>query len=441
MYSRRSVLRKVSNTNLRFQLSEGQPSDGFSHSIMQANSISGELLISQINNLNERLRLSLGLESPPITVSGNGQWKVDGIAGLMRLNPETEIEVVPKFLAGTEKWQRDFFLISTLVRTGRLLNADHISTGTADRGDLATLVARTLISGHLANQRKPVRNYKTTHQVDFSFEGEVDLDSLLMPAADGYKIQKIELTGVNEYSNILKSALEILLPQVGAGDTRAMLNRIIGGLKGNIRPQNRTFPRLPARYAAWSETFELSKLVINGMGLDLAGGSFSGPGFVVTTWQAWQQLCDEAILRAFRNLDGATQHPFLLGTRSRTDLSVRPDLTLFKNGKPILLLDAKYKTRFDRKEFVTNADVYESLAFMNASKCNKMILLYPETHQVGEIGSIREFEKIEVEDKSIKAVAIQIRGISDSSGFVRLVDSLREGLISVDSEILDHSIK
>jgi 5-methylcytosine-specific restriction enzyme subunit McrC len=430
----------VNTTNLRFQLSEGQPTDGFSNSICQANSITSELLTSQVSNLNERLRLSLGLEVSPITVTGNGQWKVDGIAGVMRLNPETEIEVVPKFLAGTEKWQRDFFLISTLVRTGRLLNTEDISTDVADRGDLATLVARTLISGHIANQRKPIRNYKTTHQVDFSFEGEVDLESLLMPDGDGYHIQKIELTGMNEYSSILRLALEILLPQVGAGDTKTMLNRIIRGLKGAPKYQFHSFPKLPARHAAWSGTFELSKLVINGMGLDLAGGGFRGPGFVVTTWQAWQQLCDEAIIRAFRNLEGVTQHPFLLGTRSRANLNVRPDLTLFKDGKPILLLDAKYKTRFERKEFVTNADVYEALAFMNASKCNKMILLYPEVDPSGDIGTIRKFESIEVEDKTIKAVSIQIRGISESGGFNRMVESIKNGLISVDSDISSVSV-
>jgi 5-methylcytosine-specific restriction endonuclease McrBC regulatory subunit McrC len=429
----------VKITQGRFLVTEGQNSSDISNAIRKHTSISTDVLHAQINNLNERLRLSLGLEQSPITVSSTGQWRIDGIAGLLRLNSETEIEVIPKFLTQSEDWQRDFFLISTLVRTGRLLNREHISTGVGERGDLAMLVARALIAGHLSNQRKPIRNYKVTQKVDFSFEGEVDLESLLMPEADGYKIQKIELTNDNEYSAVLKSAIEILLNQIGAGDTRSILIRILSGLRSNSKMSSK-YSKLPARYAAWNETFELSKLVINGMGLDLAGGGFGGPGFVLTTWQAWQQLCDEAILRAFKNLQGATQHPFFLGNRSRAELNVRPDLTIFKGGLPVLLLDAKYKTRFDRKEFVTNADIYEALAFMNASKCDKMILLYPDPTPDGPLGNVRVFEQIEIEDKHITAVTIQIRGISKSNGFDQLVETLKSGLLLITGDISGSSL-
>ncbi|PCK21721.1 hypothetical protein CHR55_33650 [Rhodococcus qingshengii] len=52
----------------------------------------------QLRDLNERVKSHLGYKDDPITATVGGAWKADGIAGLLRLNSQVELEVVPKFL-------------------------------------------------------------------------------------------------------------------------------------------------------------------------------------------------------------------------------------------------------------------------------------------------------------------------------------------------------
>lgn len=410
----------------RFVIAEASDAQGLTQAVAEASDVSQETVLRQVSDLNDRLKKTLGLEASPLEVSAAGTWRIDGVAGVLKLNNAVELEVVPKFLAGEENWRQDFFFIIILVRTGRLLLHEELAAGTEDRGDLATLVARALLRGHVRNGRRPIRNYRNRKAREFSFDGDVEWDSLAPPSPDGFEIHRLELTAENQFNAVLRLALVTLLPQIGESDTRALASRVIEGLPSGLTPPRH--PReLPPRHAPWRETYELSCLVLEGLGLDLAGGSYSGPGFVLPTWLAWQQLCDEVLMRALREFRGAPQHAFVLGTRSRGEVSVRPDLTLFQGEAPAFLFDAKYKSRIGRRETVSNADLYESLAFMRASGCNRTFLVYPSTaDQSSEpIGTLRQFDNVEIGAQSIGAVTLQTRGIARRGGFGALVEQLR----------------
>lgn len=55
--------------------------------------VSNDEIILQVRNLNIHVKRLLGYEKDPITISANGAWKAEGIAGLLRLNSQIEIEV------------------------------------------------------------------------------------------------------------------------------------------------------------------------------------------------------------------------------------------------------------------------------------------------------------------------------------------------------------
>jgi hypothetical protein len=413
-------------------IAEASDVPGMTHAIAKASETSPETVLRQVADLNSRLKTTLGLEASPVQVTASGTWRVDGIAGVLRLSNAIELEVVPKFLAGDENWRQDLFFITILVRTGRLLVHEDLAAGTEDRGDLATLVARALLRGHLRNGRRPIRNYRSRVVREFSFDGDVDWESLAPPSPDGFEIHRLELTGKNHFNSVLRSALTTLLPQIGESDTRALVSRVIDGLPPSGASPSRPRP-LPQRYAMWRETYDLSCLVLEGLGLDLAGGGYSGPGFVLPTWLAWQQLCDAILIRALREFRGAPQHPFPLGTRARGVVNVRPDLTLFQDETPAYLFDAKYKARIGRRDVVSNADLYESLAFMRASGCNRTVLVYPSTADESSepIGTLREFDRVEVGQQLISAVTLQTRGIARRGGFALLVEQVRAAAASL----------
>ena len=391
----------------------------------------GEVLL-QLQGLNDRVKALLGYASDPITTSSSGSWRADGIAGLVRLNATVELEVVPKFLDPTsDGWRSDFFLLAILVRTGHLLVHDEISAATQDRGDLATLIARSLLNLHAENERRPIRSYRRTTRPDFALEGDVEWETLTVPDPDGFMVSRLELTRRNPYNATLEEAVSTLLPEVTDADTQAQLRL----LRRRLGPQSRmpgSFPPLPVRHAGWQQAYDLARLVVQGLGLNLDGGaSFSGPGFILSTWSAWQTLCEEVVRRALPNHKVIGQKRWLLGHRGPDPVYATPDISPIESSLARFLLDAKYKSRVGQKTTVSAADVYESLAFLQAAGARSMNLLYPalNTPQAHPLGNWVVFDSIAVGDLTITGYEVQVRGLARSGGFERLVSGARSALL------------
>lgn len=399
--------------------------------VAEATGLNHDEVRAQVAALNDRLKDLLGYDSDPIVVNGAGTWRVDGVAGLLRLNEQVELEVVPKFLDPDDSnWRADFFLLAVLVRTGHLLVGDEIAAGVEDRGDLATLVARSLLHMHSENQRRPIRGYKRMTQTDFSFDGDVDWDTLLLPEPDGFRLQRLELTRRNPHNAVLRGAVDALVPEVGEGDTRAQLQRLARRL-GDQAPPTRLTKRLPQRHRSWKQAYSLSQLVLEGMGLDLDGGTWTGPGFVLSTWSAWETLCEAIVRRANPGSRTAGQHPFPLGERGDgTPVEAKPDIAVIKDGSTRFLLDAKYKTRQGRKPSINSTDLYEGLAFMRAAQTDRIVLLYPSLDSVDDLqlGAWKHFDEVRVDGLRVQAAQVQVRGLAQRGGFGRLVEGTRQAL-------------
>jgi hypothetical protein len=391
----------------------------------------GEVRV-QLQVLNERIRNLLGSTDDAITATSTGTWRADGVAGLLRLNEQVALEVVPKFLdAASSNWRRDFFLLAVLVRTGHLLQQDEIAADEADRGDLATLVAWSLMSMCDENERRPIRRYRRVVTRDFSIDGEVDPVSIALPDPAGYTLARLELTNRNPYNATIAAAAQILAREVSDVDTQARLQRLARGLRAQDAPP-RTYPTLPQRHQSWSGAYDLSRLVVEGLGLDLLDGVFTGPGFILSTWQAWEALCGEVLRRALPDVDVVLQKSYSFGTRERgKGIEVQPDISPLRSGAPIFLLDAKYRTRAGRRPSVANGDVYEAFAFLTASGARHIDLLYPatETPDVLPMGDWRPFEKLTLAGGvTVRGVAIQVQGLAQRGGFERLVAGARAAL-------------
>lgn len=389
----------------------------------------GEVLI-QLGELNDRIRNVLGHKNDPITTSSNGTWKADGVAGLLRLNATVELEVVPKFLdPSTDGWRSDFFLLAVLVRTGHLLVHDELSARPQERGDLATLIASSLLKLHAENERRPIRSYRRTTRSDFALDGDVEWETLVLPDPDGFEVSKLELTRRNPYNATLAAAVGSLIPEVGDADTQAQL----GLLARLLAPQSSAptvFPRLPLRHSGWQQAYDLARLVVEGLGLNLDGGSFTGPGFVLSTWSAWESLCEEVVRRALPGHNVVGQMRWVLGKRGEEPVFVTPDISPLSGSATTLLLDAKYKTRADRTPRINASDVYESLAFLRASRTENIGLLYPALSGIDKLplGSWKSFDEVQVDDLTITGYEVQVRGLARAGGFDQLVSGARSAL-------------
>ena len=112
----------------------------------------------------------------------------------------------------------------------------------------------------------------------------------------------------------------------------------------------------------------------------------------------------------------------------KQSIEVRPDIVIQnKKNKAIeLLVDAKYKGRYNRRDFsVSNADVYEGIAFSLATGCKKLILLYPRTDdKVVEIGAVEVVNTVKVNDLEIIGAKVEMSGIASPGGIGKFIRNL-----------------
>lgn len=173
------------------------------------------------------------------------------------------------------------------------------------------------------------------------------------------------------------------------------------------------------------------------MGAGLRPGERRGPGFVVNTWRIWQDLLSIATMIYFGGAHAIPERKRVLGRRNNllsgefTDLVVRPDLRIQQRDAPHFLVDAKHKGRAGRSGFrISEADVYESLAFSRASDDCRVVLAYPRTSDkaLALLGSLSLMETVEIGATHILAVDIEVRGISSKGGLPKFCEQFGRGL-------------
>lgn len=402
-----------------------------------------EAMARLVTDRGARIALTLGATENPLTVAGLS-ISAQKVAGVVRLAPYAELEIAPKFLGvgdAAEGWREDFFFIAVLSKHGHLLELERISASTQQANDLSSLIAQAITGMYWQEHRRPIRTYRRFVEHDFFLDGDVDPFDLVLPGPDGYPQERLRFTSANRPNAILSAAAGALHDHVRSPSLAAGLSRVQDHLGKQPRLPRGALPRsrLSGRSRAWQPLMDLAVDTLNGMGLGFAGGPARAPGFVVSTWQLWQDLLTIAARLAFRPAYVRAEQPVALGGRYRSDgqrqgrLNVHPDIEVALPGLPRFIVDAKYKGRVDRlKLHVAESDVYEAMAFSRACGGCAVILAYPSlaTMERREPGTITPIETIRIEGAGpIVAVHVEARGISQIGGLTRFVQNLRHGLL------------
>lgn len=429
----------MGHTRKRLSLVEyGAPVD-LSREISTAIGVDRTKANSLLIDAGSRAASSLGLNYNPISVDASGARAID-FAGLIRLAPSLELEVAPKFLGLDDvdtAWREDFFFLSTLSRHGRLLATERLSASGGTPRDLSTLVARSITSMYEARKRRPLRSYRKVREADFFVDGDPDPTDLIFPSPDGFEQELIRFDRRNGWNADVLAAAKELLPEVSDPWAVGSLVRLIEDLSPQSRPAGRRKP-IPARHRAWRPLHELSVDVLQGLGLSYKQGQAHAPGYLVSTWRVWEDLLTVAARLGFGRSTMVPQKGFALGTKTKVStgavskLSVFPDCVIECDGtRPRMLLDAKYKGHIEKRQLrITEADIYEALAFSRATGCNLVALAYPAQpdDMPKPVGTCVVFEKIQVEAVRIIGVQIESRLISKSGALRNFSANLATGL-------------
>lgn len=404
-----------------------------------------DVLATQLDTASRRISEALGVQGC-IEVA-EGRFRVVDVAGIIRLSGRVELEVSPKFLSLYDaQWREDYFALAALTRYGRLLPREALQADSRTRSWLPDLLARAIVNLYDRAYRRPLREYRNREWTSFSLDGEVDPESVVWPAAEGYEQAGLMLGRDNTFNRAIRDAMTKVLPEVRNGDARAeLMARLLQlGPQGHSLPKQ--LPRLPGRHRHWLDLYDVAKDVLRGFGtkyrddlLSIVRGSL--PGFVIRTADSWETLVFLAARIGFPNRR-VHKVPHPLGTRHNdltgavTQLAVTPDVTVVGTAETTLILDAKYKTQnapSGRETLTISAtDVYEALTFLKATDQKSAVLVYPmsgaaEAHE--EVaGSTKHFETVTVDDKNVHGITLDVRGISRHDGLKLIGQGLAAGV-------------
>ncbi|QND80512.1 restriction endonuclease [Pseudoxanthomonas mexicana] len=388
-----------------------------------------------------RIARQVGLKKSPIEIAGSTASS-SRVAGLLHLGRSCELEIVPKFLgshAGGSGWREDFFFLAMLSKHGHILNSDRIRAQSGEENDLDLLLARAISDMYWERHHRPIRAYKRTREQDFFLEGEVDPLDLRFPDAAGYPQEVIRFSRANRFNAAIHAASRITQRHVRKPSAIVALSRVQRHLGSQPTVGHGHHMRLtvPGRARGWQALTDLSVDVVNGLGVGFNEGAGRAPGFMVATWQLWQDLLTLGLRLGFGSSSVRSEVPFSLGKRLRANgsegrLNVRPDVTVSSNGFRFHV-DAKYKGRIDRgKICAAEADVYEAMAFSAASGGLPVVLAYPQlaSTPADPVGTIRIVERVQVPGSGpILAVTVEVRGISRRGSFSRFINEMRGALV------------
>jgi len=431
----------VAGSRARFSLVEyGAPVDlckDIAHAVGVDRARAGQILLDAGN----RAARSLGFNYNPIGIDARGVRSID-FAGLIRLGPSLELEVAPKFLGlddADARWREDFFFLSTLSRHGRLLASERLSASGGAPRDLSTLVARSMASMYEARKRRPLRSYRRVKESDFFIDGDPDPTDLVFPGPDGFEQDVTLFDRRNPWNGAIHAAAKELLPEVGDPAAVSGLVRLIEDLAPQSLNGGYGRKPIPARHRAWSPLHDLSVDVLNGLGMSYKQGHAQAPGYLVSTWQIWEDLLTIGCRLGFGRAAVSPQKGFVLGSRSKlaagaksAAVSVFPDCVIESNGvRPKFLLDAKYKGHIEKGLLrIAEADIYESLAFAKATGCGRIVLAYPGPPNPAPLppGSCSAFERVDIDGVRIVGVQVETRAVSKSGALRSLATTLAQQL-------------
>ena len=426
-------------TRRRFQLFEYGPSVDLTSMIVAVASVDRERARRLIEVAGERAAKTLRFKYNPLQTEAGNIRAID-FAGMIRLGPSLELEIVPKFLGLSEtqsRWREDFYFLANLSRHGRLLASERLwASGQAPK-DLATLVARSLAGMYWDNRRRPLRSYRRMRVEDVFIDGEVDPVDIRFPTPDGFVQEIIRYDRSNAFNAAIQAAAKELLPEIGDSEAASGLIRIVQDLPAQKFNRIARKRPVPGRARSWQPVIDLSHDVLEGFGLSYSQGYSTAPGYVLGTWQVWEDLLTIAVRLVYGSL-ASSQKEFHLGLRtsapsgSTSNVRVYPDLTIVKTEtSPRFMIDAKYKTNSQKGGVrISEADIYEALAFANAASCDNVILAYPALATEGsrELGSVATFEILRIDSVRIFGVQVEVRGISKRQGLKTFSERLKADL-------------
>jgi 5-methylcytosine-specific restriction enzyme subunit McrC len=159
--------------------------------------------------------------------------------------------------------------------------------------------------------------------------------------------------------------------------------------------------RLNDRYVG---ALRLAELVLDHLSVEAPVGhtELHAAGFVVSMWKVFEDFVTIALAEALAAAPGATHCQYPIDLDVGGLVPMRPDLVHLRRGRPVLVVDSKYKA--ERLDGYPNADAYQLLAYCTALRLKHGHLVYAKGNEEPRLYDIRQSDVV------IRAHALDLLG-------------------------------
>ncbi len=403
-------------------------------------------LESRLREKSHRLKQELGLGEEPVQfgydrVSRSRTIKFSGIAGTVSFDAY-QIEIMPKFYAADDKWRESMFNFIYIARSGRIRpqRASGLRQSRLSFYDhIALMFAESM---EYALSRDNIQQYRTVDGASPYLRGRLMLTEqvrgLFAHPGQLYYEQNV-LSGDNAFNYLLRWCTDALSSMVRNPEIkrrllilRAVLPRTSSFFKIPVDEQ------LPPQYQHYREAVQIANNLAAGISASHQQAGKDGYGYVMAMAAVYEKFIEKTLKqlsfggRSFvvepqaRSLFAAAREP---GMKSFYTI---PDNKVSFDGKPQLLIDAKYKNNFmdNAGKKPANSDAYQLFASLVSHGCRRGVLISPCD------GAVRTCSKIwEInaggESYIIALILLNLHDVSTNAAFAALKRDLEEEIVKI----------
>ncbi|MBU2982266.1 McrC family protein [Lentibacter algarum] len=169
---------------------------------------------------------------------------------------------------------------------------------------------------------------------------------------------------------------------------------------------------------AWQELFGMAQLFLRNRYQTTSAGSVRGTALLFEMNTLFEEYIGRLITRA---LAGTEYRVALQGGRlscltsvddERAVFQTKPDILIWYAGQVVHVIDTKWKrisSRIDdRKQGVSQADVYQMMAYAHLYKAPRLTLLYPHHEDLSDVEGLQARFRISGQEKIMETASVDI---------------------------------
>ncbi len=362
---------------------------------LQQNPI-GEINVKRLLSLASRHKRRLKIAEQVLTETTTPGLKAGPVVGLLSV-PGVSIEILPKISGKTNDVRQSLVHMIATAFQLPISTSDLASMSVQHRDLLEILIGVFANRLREASRRGLPHRYRQREEDLPLLRGKLNTNRqmfLHLTRADQLACQFDELSVDTPLNRVLKATVKLLQNVARRSSNERLLNELSARfdlVQDSFQPLLEPV-RLDRTNTLFHQIYELARLFLTGNWQNTTAGSMPGIALLFKMNVLFEMFIGQCIKRAIGGNCVSLQRrsEYALKDRREGVFNLKPDIIVNDH----VVVDTKWKVlneEDDRLLGVSQADVYQMLAYSQAYDACRLVLLYPWHEKLGEPGIHRRW--------------------------------------------------